>query len=154
MSIRFLNFQTQEKFMKRVLWNFQTEYAEKEEDVINYLKPEFDRICYNSVRAAIIHLLVKAKGLNYSLSVEHISRKLGKRHSVVIHHLEKLMEWGIVDVVKTYNYGDREKRSIWGLNLKYPNLIFSLYNYMTRMLYTVNELEEMCNVNMNVRQMS
>ena len=137
--------------MRKVLWNFQSGYAEKEEDIINYLKPEFNRICFSCIRASIIHLLVKSKTVNHSLSVEQIARKLGKRHSVIIHHLEKLMGWGIVDVVKTYRYGDKEKRSIWGLNLKYPNLIFDLYNYMTKTFYTINELEEMCNINTNVR---
>ena len=139
--------------MNKVFFKFP-EYAENEEDIVNYLKPEFNKICYNSVRASIIHLLMKSKELDNCLSVEVIARKLGKRHSVVIHHLEKLMSWGVVDIVKTYKYGEKEKRSIWGLNKKYPNLIFSLYNYMIRTFYTINELEEMCSININVRRMS
>jgi len=121
------------------------------EAYLNSLKPEFNRICYNSIRASIIHLLVKSKDLNYSLSVEEIAHKLGKRHSVVIHHLEKLMEWGIVGVVKEYKYGSKKKRSIWGLNLKYSNLIKDLYSYMVKTFYTVEDLEEICNINKNVR---
>jgi DNA-binding transcriptional ArsR family regulator len=85
------------------------------------------------------------------LSVEDIAQKLGKRHSVVIHHLEKLYKWKVVDVVKTSNYGDKQRRSIWGLNLKYPNLVQSVYSHMLKTFFTVNDLERMCSVNVNVR---
>lgn len=122
-----------------------------EDYLLNSLKPEFNRICYNPVRASIIHLLVKSRDLNYCLAVEEIAHKIGKRHSVVIHHLEKLMEWGIVGVVKEYKYGSKKKRSIWGLNLKYSNLIKDLYSYMVKTFYTVEDLEEICNINKNVR---
>jgi DNA-binding transcriptional ArsR family regulator len=125
--------------------------AENEESIIYSLKPEFNRICYSPTRASIIHLLVKSKDLNHCLSVEEIAQKLGKRHSVVIHHLEKLSEWKVVDVVKTSKYGSKERRSIWGLNLKYPNLVQSVYSHMLKTFFTVNDLEKMCSVNVNVR---
>jgi len=127
------------------------EGAENEDSILYYVRPEFNRICYNPIRASIIYLLVKSKDLNYALSVEEIANKIGKRHSVVIHHLEKLMEWKVVDVVKSYKYGDKQKRSIWGLNLKYPNLIQSIYSHMIKTFYNVNELDNMCCINKNVR---
>ncbi|NIM47401.1 MAG: hypothetical protein GTN40_04575 [Candidatus Aenigmarchaeota archaeon] len=94
---------------------------------------------------------MKSKDLNHSLCVERISHKLGKRHSVVIHHLEKLQYWRLVDVVKHDDYGTRKKRSIWGLNLTYSKLIKELYVYLLKTFYTVEELERLCNVNVNVR---
>ena len=124
---------------------------ETEERIINTVRPEFNYICYNSIRAGILHLLIKNVELNYSLSVEEISRKLGKRHSVIIHHLERLEEWRLVEVVKSSKYGNKEKRKIWGLNLKYPNLILRVYNYLLKIFYTPAELEKMCSVNKNVR---
>jgi DNA-binding transcriptional ArsR family regulator len=127
------------------------EGAENEDSVLYSVRPEFNRICYNPIRASIIHLLVKSKDLNYALSVEEIANKIGKRHSVVIHHLEKLMEWKVVGVVKSYKYGNKQKRSIWGLNLKYPNLIQNIYSHMIKTFYNVNELDNMCCVNKNVR---
>jgi len=127
------------------------ETDENEGGLIYSLRPEFNRICYNSIRASIIHLLIKSKELNYSLSVEEISHRLGKRHSVIIHHLEKLMDWKIVDVVKSYKYGRKQKRSIWGLNLRYPNLIKNVYSHLLKTFYTINELEELCNVNESAR---
>lgn len=122
-----------------------------EESIIYSVRPEFNRICYNPIRASIIHLLVKSKELNHSLSVEEISSKIGKRHSVVIHHLEKLYHWKIVYVVRSFKYGSKERRSIWGLNLKYPNLVQNVYSHMLKTFYTSNELDRMCCVNRNVR---
>ena len=137
--------------MNKVL-NIQ-EIADNEESILYSLRPEFNIICYNPVRASIIHLLVKSKDLNHSLSVEDISQKLGKRHSVVIHHLEKLMKWKIVDVIRTFKYGNKERRSIWGLNLKYPNLVQDIYSHMLKTFYTSNELDRMCCINKSVRRM-
>ena len=127
------------------------ELNETEESLIFNLRPEFNRICYNPIRASIIHLLVKARELNHSLSVEDISHRLGKRHSVIIHHLEKLMDWKIVNIVRSYKYGRKRKRSIWGLNLEYPNLIQNVYSHLLKTFYTVNELDELCSVNKRVR---
>jgi DNA-binding transcriptional ArsR family regulator len=136
--------------MNKILLNNQNG-VENEESVIYSLRPEFNRICYNSIRASIIHLLIKAKDLNHSLSVEDIAYRLGKRHSVIIHHLEKLLNWKIVDVAKALKYGNKERRSIWGLNLKYPNLIQAIYSHMLKTFYTLNELDKMCNINKDAR---
>ncbi len=147
--IRINNSIPKKLLMNKILLNHDV--AENEDSILYSVRPEFNRICYNPIRASIIHLLIKSKDLNHALSVEEIANKIGKRHSVVIHHLEKLMEWKVVDVVKTYKYGNRQKRSIWGLNLKYPNLVQNVYSYMIKTFYNVNELDRMCCINRNVR---
>jgi DNA-binding transcriptional ArsR family regulator len=139
--------------MNKILLNVQT-IADNEESIIYSLRPEFNIISYNSIRASIIHLLVKSKELNHSLSVEEIAYKLGKRHSIVIHHLEKLFKWKVVDVIRSFKYGNKERRSIWGLNMKYPNLVQDIYSHMLKTFYTVNELDRMCSANKNVRIMA
>ena len=139
--------------MNKILLNTQENFDNEESFLFN-LRPELNRICYNPTRASIIHLLVKSKELNHALSVEEISHKLGKRHSVVIHHLERLADWKIVNIVKTYQYGRKQKRSIWGLNLKYPNVVQNVYSHMLKTFYTANELDRMCCINKNVRVMA
>ena len=137
--------------MNKILLDTQ-DVAENEDSMIFNLRPEFNRICYNSIRASIIHLLVKSKELNHSLSVEEIAYRLGKRHSVVIHHLEKLNQCKIVEIIRLLKYGDKERRSIWGLNMKYPNLVQNIYSHMLKTFYTVNELDKMCCINKNIRK--
>jgi len=138
-------------YMNKILLGTQ-DIAENEDSMIFNLRPEFNRICYNSIRASIIHLLVKSKELNHSLSVEEIAYRLGKRHSVVIHHLEKLNQCKIVEIIRLLKYGDKERRSIWGLNMKYPNLVQNIYSHMLKTFYTVNELDKMCCINKNIRK--
>ncbi len=137
--------------MNKILLN-TSENVENEDSVIFNIRPEFNRICYNPVRASIIHLLVKSKDLNHSLSVEEISFKLGKRHSVVIHHLEKLQDWKVIDIVRSLKYGSKTRRSIWGLNLKYPNLIQNVYSYMLKTFYTTTDLDKMCSTDRCARK--
>jgi len=122
-----------------------------EERMIDNLIPEFNYICYNPVRACILHLLMKASNLNHSMRVEEIAKKIGKRHSVVIHHLEQLEDWNLVEVVKNKNYGKKLRRSIWGLNRRYPNLLLRVYAHLLNTFYTMNDLDRMCSVNRNVR---
>jgi len=129
-----------------------SEKEENEEKIIELIRPEFNYICYNPVRAGILHLLIKNREVGHALSVEEIAKKLGKRHSVIIHHLEKLNEWKVVRVVKTVKHGDKERRKIWGLNLKYPNLIKEVYKHTLKFFYTQQELEEICSVNINLRK--
>jgi len=138
-------------YMNKILLGTQ-DIAENEDSMIFNLRPEFNRICYNSIRASIIHLLVKSKELNHSLSVEEIAYRLGKRHSVVIHHLEKLNQCKIVEIIRLLKYGDKERRSIWGLNMKYPNLVQNIYSHMLKTFYTANELDKMCCINKNIRK--
>jgi DNA-binding transcriptional ArsR family regulator len=138
--------------VNRILLNTQ-EGADNEESIMYSVRPEFNRITYNPIRASIIHLLVKSKDLNHTLSVEELAYKLGKRHSVIIHHLEKLFDWKIVDVIRASKYGSKQKRSIWGLNLKYPNLIQNIYSHMLKTFYTQSELDKMCSINKCARKM-
>lgn len=83
--------------------------------------------------------------------MEEISFRTGKRHSVVLYHLEQLTEWRLVEVVKNARYSEKGRRTIWGLNLKYPNLIRTVYKRVLQFFYTHNELEKMCNINTNSR---
>ncbi len=139
--------------MKRVRFIEEEENIEEDEmSYINYLRPIFNRICYNSIRACIIHLLVKAKDFNHALPVEEIAFRLGKRHSVILFHLEKLEEWKIVVVVRKEKYGKKKKRSVWGLNSKYTNLVREIYFHILKTFFTVEELDRMCSVNKNVRK--
>lgn len=124
---------------------------DKEDFVIYSLRPELNYICSNPTRACIIHLLVKNKDLNHTIQVEDIARRIGKRHSVIMYHLEQLLKWRIVDVAKSVKYGNSAKRSLWGLNLKYPNLVQEVYSRILKFFYTHEELEKMCSVNKNVR---
>ena len=123
-----------------------------EEIMIRNIKPELNRICFNPIRASIIHLLFNSGDLDHCMSVEDISHKLGKRHSVVIYHLEKLSKGKIVKVAKKYQYGEKDKRSIWGLNDDMPTLVSEIYSYMISTFFTKKELNELCNVNKNVRK--
>jgi len=123
-----------------------------EEMLIASIRPELNYICSNATRACILHMMVKNKELNHTIRVEEASRRLGKRHSVIIYHLEQLQGWKIVKVVKSAKYGeDGAKRSIWGLNMEFPNLVREVYAYMSKVFYTQKDLERMCGVNRNVR---
>jgi DNA-binding transcriptional ArsR family regulator len=122
-----------------------------EEKFIFILRPELNYICSNPVRASILHLLIKAKHLNHAMRVEEIARSLGKRHSVIIYHLEQLNYKRLVEVVKNFNYGSKGRRSIWGLNLKYPSLVQEVYSHTLKFFYTPDELEKMCSINKNAR---
>jgi len=140
------------KVNRKFSFNVEVENVQAEEKLIETIRPELNKICFNGIRASILHLLFNKKELGHCMSVERISHKLGKRHSVVLYHLEKLENWMLVKVVKTYDHGGKERRSIWGLNDSVPNLVSEVYSYMLRTFYTMEELEEMCSVNLNVRK--
>jgi predicted transcriptional regulator len=122
-----------------------------EDFFISTLRPEFNIICSNPVRACITHIFIKSKDLNHTMRVEEISHKVGKRHSVVIYHLEQLAKWKIVKVVKAQKYGGSEKRTIWGLNMDLPELVKEIYSHMLKFFFTQKELDKMCNINKNAR---
>ena len=140
------------KVNRKFSFKVETENIQEEDKLMNMIRPELNKICFNGIRASILHLLFNKKDLGYCMSVERLSHKLGKRHSVILYHLEKLEKWRIVKVVKKYNHGDIERRSIWGLNKNFPNLVSEVYSYMLRTFYTMEELEDMCSVNLNVRK--
>jgi len=104
-------------------------------------------ISSNLTRASILHLLIKSKETKYSLSLNEISFRLGKYHRVVTHHLEKLQEYGLVEVVKNSN----KKRKIWGLNLSKVDLIKEVYAHILKNFFTLAQLERACSVNKKLR---
>jgi hypothetical protein len=119
----------------------------------NSLRPELNYICANPIRACIIHLMAKNRDLNHTIRVEELAQKLGRRHSVIIYHLERLKDWKIVKVIKAVQYGDEgQKRSIWGLNMDYPNLVREVYTRIVKVFFTEKELDSMSSVNRNVRE--
>lgn len=133
------------------LYGIDSDNKDAGENFLNMLRPELNFICSNSIRACILYMMIKAKDLNYTVRVEEIARRLGKRHSVIIYHLEQLEKWRLVGVVRAFKYGKKIRRSIWGLNTNLPALINEVYNRMIKFFYTQQELDKMCNVNMNVR---
>jgi DNA-binding transcriptional ArsR family regulator len=102
-------------------------------------------ICSNLTRMAILHLLMKSKDTEYCLSLNEISFRLGKYHRVITHHLEKLQEYGLVEVVKSSK--NNKRRKIWGLNLEKADLIKEIYAYTLKNFFTQAMLEKACNVN-------
>lgn len=115
------------------------------------IRADMPFICNNPVRASIIYLLMKQKESDYCCTVEEISTRLGKNHSIVLHHLEKLLDYNIVEVVRSVPYGNKQKRRVWGLNLKMVELIKEIYSYIVRFCFTQRQLEKMCNVNKKIR---
>ena len=115
------------------------------------IKADLNFICSNAIRSTILHLLIKSKQTSHSLSLEDMSYKLGKFPSVILHHMEKLKEYGIVEVIKSSKYGNREKRKIWGLNLQYNDMINEIYFHIVRNFFTPAQLERMCCKNRKLR---
>jgi len=101
------------------------------------VRAEMSFICNNPVRASIVYLLMKMKDSDYCCNVEQISSRLGKNHSIILHHLEKLAEYGLVEVVRTVRYGNKEKRKIWGLDLNRSELVKEVYDYIIKFCFTV-----------------
>ncbi|MEM5794141.1 MAG: winged helix-turn-helix domain-containing protein [Candidatus Aenigmatarchaeota archaeon] len=109
--------------------------------------PEIRVICNNKIRAGILHLLINSPESLHAMQVEELCFKLGIKPSVCIHHLEKLADWKLVEVRKSRKYGEKSRRSIWGLNLKYPNWILECYKNIRNYFFTEKELEEITSKN-------
>lgn len=107
------------------------------------LLPETSIICSNRVRACILHLLVNSGDTLHSMQVEKLASKIGTSPRVVIYHLEKLKGWGLVEVVKTKRHGSKNRRTIWGLNLKHPGWISECYNVVRNHFFEEKELKEL-----------
>ncbi len=127
--------------------------ADKEDDlqIINQFLPEIRSICSNKTRSGIMHLLIKCPETMHSMKVEELSFRLGIRQSICIHHLEKLNEWKLLEVKKTQKYGNKSRRSIWGLNLRYPNWIMECYKNIRSYFFSEKELEELTSKNKGFR---
>jgi DNA-binding transcriptional ArsR family regulator len=120
-------------------------------NVLSRFIPEIRFICSNQIRAGILHLLVNSPETMHSMNVEKICFKLGIRQSVAIHHLEKLEEWKLVEVKKHQRYGNKTRRSIWGLDLKYPNWISECYKSVRAHFFSENELNKITNIDRSLR---
>lgn len=120
-------------------------------DVISNFMPEIGIICSNQIRASIIHILINSPNTMHSMKVEDICFKLGIRPSVCIYHLERLMGCKLVEVKKNQRYGNRTRRSIWGLDLRYPNWILECYKSIRTHFFSEKELDQMANINKNIR---
>jgi DNA-binding transcriptional ArsR family regulator len=105
-------------------------------------------ICSNVTRVAILYLLMKSKETAHSLSLNEISFKLGKYHRVITHHLEKLQEYGLVEIIKSSK--NNKRRKIWGLNLEKADLIKEIYAHTLKNFFTQATLEKACSVNKKV----
>ena len=122
--------------------------------IITQFLPEISSICANKTRAGILYLLINSPETMHSMKVEEISFKLGIRQPVCIHHLERLNGWKLVDVKKSQKYGDKNRRSIWGLDLRYPNWILECYKNIRSFFFTEKELNEITGRNINTRSSS
>ena len=101
---------------------------ETERGVIQTFLPETVEILKNPIRAGIINLLVNSPNTGHSMKVEQLAYKLGTYHRIIIYHLERLQKWKLITVKKNSSYGNKTKRSIWGLDLKYPNWVSEVYS--------------------------
>jgi len=128
-----------------------SDMKKEQDDLIQAIRPELNYLCSNPIRACILHSLIKSQNLNYTLSVEELAQCTGRRHSLIIHHLEILNRFSLVAVVKSKKYGNKEKRSLWGLNLEYQDLISTTYRHIQKFFFTQSQLDKMSSVNKNVR---
>jgi len=124
---------------------------EEELKIIKEFSPQMSIICSNPIRAGILHLLINSPESLHSMQVEELCFRLGIKPSVCIHHLEKLSEWKLIEVKKTSKYGEKNRRSIWGLNLKHPNWILECYKNIREFFFTEKELEEITSKNRDFR---
>jgi DNA-binding transcriptional ArsR family regulator len=136
------------KLSLRIIDNNVDEDSEK--TVMENFIPDIIDICSNPVRAGIMHLLVKSSSTGHSMKVEEIAFRLGTYHRIILHHLERLKAWELVEVRRMKKYGKRTKRSVWGLNLKYPNWIFEVYDAI-KSGYRESELRRICSRNNSMR---
>jgi DNA-binding transcriptional ArsR family regulator len=109
---------------------------------------DLDFLASNLTRMAILHLLMKSKETDHCMNVEKISYHLGKNHRVILHHLEKLKEYGIVTVIKTSKNG---RRKTWGIVKEKSDLIREVYFYCLKNYFTQAQLERASSKNRAVR---
>ena len=119
--------------------------------VVARFLPEISSICSNKTRAGALHLLANSPETLHSMKVEELAFKLGVRPRILIYHLERLKNWKLIDVKKSHKYGRGEKRSIWGLDLRYPNWILECYRTIRLHFFSERELGEITNRNKSFR---
>jgi len=113
--------------------------------------PEISAICSNKFRAGILHLLINSPETMHSKKVEELSFSLGIRPTITIHHLERLEQWKLLEVKKNQKFGQKERRSIWGLDLKYPNWILECYKTIRTQFFTEKQLNDITQKNRSAR---
>jgi hypothetical protein len=119
--------------------------------VMEQFLPEIRIICSNKIRAGILHLLINSPNTLHSMRVEDLAFKLGIRPRVLIYHLEKMEGWKLLEVKKSQKYGNKERRSIWGLDLRYPNWVLECYKTIRTHFFTEDELNQITNKNKSFR---
>jgi len=77
----------------------------------------------NGTRASIIYLLANSPDTLYSMQVQEIAAATKTAQRMVIYHLERLRKMGLVEVKKSRKYGRKERRSIWGLDMRNSELV-------------------------------
>ena len=77
---------------------------ESEKGVIQNNVPDLIEICSNPIRAGIIHILIRSPTTGLSLKVEDMAFKLGTYHRIILHHLERLEKWELVEVKRLKKY--------------------------------------------------
>lgn len=120
-------------------------------DILTRFMPEIESICSNKTRAGILHLLINSPESLHSMKVENLCFKLGIRQAVCVHHLEKLNEWKLIEVKKYQKYGNKIRRSIWGLDLRYPDWILECYKRIRVHFFSEKELDQITNINKSLR---
>jgi len=124
---------------------------ESEVLILSQFLPEINEICSNKIRAGILYLLISCPETMHSMRVEDLCFRLGVRPTICIYHLEKLKECNLVEVKKNQKYGRKTRRSIWGLNLKYPSWIQECYKMTRSYFFSEKELFKLINVNKSFR---
>jgi DNA-binding transcriptional ArsR family regulator len=120
-------------------------------DVVSRFMPEIGIIGSNQIRAGIMHLLINSPETMHSMKVEEICFKMGIRQSICIHHLERLLDWKLVEIKKNQRYGKRTRRSIWGLDLRYPDWILECYKSIRNHFFSEKDLYQITNINKSLR---
>ena len=114
--------------------------------------PEVRTICSNGIRASIMHLLINSPETLHSMQVEELAFKIGVRPRIIIYHLERLKEWGLVEVRKNKKHGNKNRRSIWGIDLKHPSWVMECYNSIITHFFDERKLNEFTRKNKSFRK--
>jgi DNA-binding transcriptional ArsR family regulator len=150
--VKYLKFTVPFGLMNKISLRLVEPLDEKTDfNILARFMPEIGIICSNKVRAGVLHLLVNSPQTMHSMKVEEMCFKLGIRQSVAIHHLERLEEWRLVEIKKHQTYGNKTRRSIWGLDLRYPNWVSECYKSIRSHFFTEKELEKITTINKSLR---
>ncbi len=119
-------------------------------EALAYLRPRLECFLRSPLKAAIFFVLYHSKHSGHCMSVEHMSRRLGRRHSIIIYHLEALKEMGLAKVVIEKRHGNSSRRSVWGLRMDNKELVNLVRDYVFS-AYSREKLWEMTTRNLRMR---